>query len=278
MKPARFDYQRPRDLPEALSLLGKASHSSKIIAGGQSLGPLLNLRLVEPELIVDISALAELKVAERRGDELVLGACITHADIEDRRVPDVTRGAMQKIAADIAYRAVRNRGTLGGSLGHADPAADWISALAALGARLKLRSSAGTRLLDIDNFVVSALETALRPGEMIETIHVPALPASAQWAYFKSCRKTGEYAHAIAAVVIDPIAGTARLVIGAIEAAPIVIKNPLELFGGRIAGDYKERFDPRVADAILAKAGIANAAQRHIHVNVLNRAIRGAAA
>ena len=278
MKPARFDYQRPRDLPEALSLLGKASHSSKIIAGGQSLGPLLNLRLVEPELIVDISALAELKVAERRGDELVLGACITHADIEDRRVPDVTRGAMQKIAADIAYRAVRNRGTLGGSLGHADPAADWISALAALGARLKLRSSAGTRLLDIDNFVVSALETALRPGEMIETIHVPALPASAQWAYFKSCRKTGEYAQAIAAVLIDPPAGTARLVIGAIEAAPIVIENPFELFGGRIAGDYKERFDPRVADAILAKAGIANAAQRHIHVNVLKRAIHGAAA
>ena len=278
MKPARFDYQRPRDLPEALLLLGKASHSSKIIAGGQSLGPMLNLRLVEPELIVDISALAELKVAERRGDELVLGACITHADIEDRRVPDVTRGAMQKIAANIAYRAVRNRGTLGGSLGHADPAADWISALAAFGARLTLRSSAGTRLVDIENFIVSALESALHPGEIIETIHVPALAASAQWGYLKSCRKTGEYAHAIAAVVIDPLAGTARLVIGAIEAAPVVVKEPFELFGGRIAGDYKERFDPRVADAILARAGIADAAQRHIHVNVLKRAIRGAAA
>jgi carbon-monoxide dehydrogenase medium subunit len=278
MKPAPFDYQRPRDLPEALSLLGKASHSSKIIAGGQSLGPMLNLRLVEPELIVDISALAELKVAERRGDELVLGACITHADIEDGRVGDVTRGAMQKVAANIAYRAVRNRGTLGGSLGHADPAADWISALAALGAKLTLRSSTGTRLIDIDNFILSALESALLPGEIIETIHVPARPASAQWGYFKSCRKTGEYAQAIAAVLIDPPAGTARLVIGAIEAAPIVIENPFELFGGRIAGDYKERFDPRVADAILAKAGIANAAQRHIHVNVLKRAIRGATA
>jgi carbon-monoxide dehydrogenase medium subunit len=278
MKPRPFDYQRPRDLPEALSLLAETSHSSKIIAGGQSLGPLLNLRLVEPELIVDISALAELKVAERRGDELVLGACITHADIEDGRAPDVTRGAMQEVAANIAYRAVRNRGTLGGSLGHADPAADWISALAALGGKLKLRSSAGTRLLDIDNFVVSALESSIRPDEIIETIHVPALPASAQWGYFKSCRKVGEYAHAIAAVVIDPPTGTARLVIGAIEAAPIVIKNPFELFGGRVAGDYKERFDPRVADAILTKAGIANPAQRHIHVNVLKRAIRGARA
>jgi len=278
MKPTPFDYQRPRDLPEALSLLADAKPSTKIIAGGQSLGPMLNLRLVEPEMIVDVSALAELKLVERRGSELVLGACITHADIEDGRVPDVTRGAMQGVAANIAYRAVRNRGTLGGSLGHADPAADWISALAALGARLTLRSSTGTRFIDMDNFVVAALEPALRPGEVIETIHVPAMPDSAHWGYFKTCRKAGEYAHAIGAVLIDPIAGMARLVIGAIEAAPIIIKDPVELFGGRIAGDYKERFNAHVADAILAKAGVENAAQRHIHVNVLKRAIREAAA
>lgn len=277
MKPAPFDYQRPRDLTEALSLLANAAPSTRIIAGGQSLGPMLNLRLVEPELIVDISALAELKVVEHRGDELVLGACVTHADIEDGRVPDVTRGAMQKVAANIAYRAVRNRGTLGGSLAHADPAADWISALAALGARLTLRSNAGKRSIEIDKFMVAALESALRPGEIIESIHVPARPGSARWGYVKSCRKAGEYAHAIGAVLIDPAAATARLVIGAIEAAPIVISDPSELFGGRIADDYKERFDARIADAMLANAGIANAAQRYIHVNVLKRAIREAA-
>ena len=278
MKPAPFDYQRPRDLAEGLSLLANAKTSTKVIAGGQSLGPMLNLRLVEPELIVDISALAELKLAERNGDELVLGACITHADIEDGRVPDLTGGAMREVAANIAYRAVRNRGTLGGSLGHADPAADWVSALAALGARLTLRSSSGTRVIDMDKFIVVALESALRPGEIIEMIHIPARPASARWGYVKSCRKTGEYAHAIGAVLIDPGAGTARIVIGAIEAAPIIVKDPFELFGGRIAGDYEQRFDARVADAILAKAGVANAAQRHIHVNVLKRAIREAAA
>jgi aerobic carbon-monoxide dehydrogenase medium subunit len=278
MKPAPFEYQRPRDLPEALRLVADSRASTRIIAGGQSLGPMLNLRLVEPELIVDIGALAELKLAERRGDELVLGACITHADIEDGRVPDVTRGAMRQVAADIAYRAVRNRGTLGGSLGHADPAADWISALAALDARLTLRSLTGTRLIDLPDFVVAALESALRPGEIIETIHVPARARSAHWGYFKSCRKAGEYAHAIGAVLVDPDAGMARIVIGAIEAAPIVIKDTLELFGGRIAGDYKERFDARVADAILVKAGVANPASRHIHVSVLKRAIREAAA
>jgi aerobic carbon-monoxide dehydrogenase medium subunit len=278
MKPAPFEYQRPRNLLEALRLVADSGTSTRIIAGGQSLGPMLNLRLVEPELIVDIGALAELRLAERRGDELVLGACITHADIEDGRVPDVTRGAMRQVAADIAYRAVRNRGTLGGSLGHADPAADWISTLAALDARLTLRSLTGTRLIDLPDFVVAALESALRPGEIIETIHIPARAGSAHWGYAKSCRKAGEYAHAIGAVLVDPEAGMARIVIGAIEAAPIVIKDTLEIFGGRIAGDYKERFDARVADSILVKAGVANPASRHIHVSVLKRAIREAAA
>ncbi len=278
MKPAPFSYERPRNLKAALAVLGQASDSVKIIAGGQSLAPMLNLRLVQPQMIVDITALAELKQAERHGDELVLGACITHADIEDGRTPDVTRGAMHRVAAGIAYRAVRNRGTVGGSLSHADPAADWVSALAALGAKLTLRSSAGSRMVAMDEFVVGALECALRAGEIVETIHVPAMGATAHWGYVKSCRKTGEFAHAIGAVLIDPSAGTARIVIGAIDAAPIVITDAAKLFGGRIAGDYKGRFDPRVADAILAKAGVSNAAHRHIHVSVLTRAVREAAA
>jgi aerobic carbon-monoxide dehydrogenase medium subunit len=278
MKPAPFGYERPRDLPAALAVLGEAKTSAKIIAGGQSLGPMLNLRLVEPQLIVDIASLAELKQVERRGDELVLGACVTHADIEDARIPDVTRGAMQGVAANIAYRAVRNRGTVGGSLSHADPAADWVSALSALGARLTLRSRAGVRTVTMEDFIVGALESALRDGEIVETIHVPAMPASAHWGYAKSCRKTGEFAHAIGAILIDPSAATARVVIGAIDAAPIVITNAAELFGGRIAGDYKDRFDMRVADVLLAKAGVSNATHRHIHVNVLKRAVREAAA
>jgi len=278
MKPAPFGYERPRDLQGTLALLAEAEASAKIIAGGQSLGPMLNLRLVEPQLIVDITALAELKQAERRGDDLVLGACVTHADVEDDRIPDVTRGAMQGVAANIAYRAVRNRGTIGGSLSHADPAADWVSALSALGAKLTLRSLPGARVVAMEEFIVGALESALRAGEIVETIHVPARPASAHWGYVKSCRKTGEFAHAIGAILIDPGAGTARVVIGAVDSAPIVITDAAELFGGRIAGDYKQRFDARVADVLLAKAGVSNAAHRHIHVNVLKRAVQEATA
>ena len=278
MKPAPFGYERPRDLPAALAVLGEAKTSARIIAGGQSLGPMLNLRLVEPGLIVDITALAELKQAERRGDELVLGACVTHADIEDGRIPDVTRGAMQGVAANIAYRAVRNRGTVGGSLSHADPAADWVSALSALGARLTLRSRVGARTVAMEDFIVGALESALRDGEIVETIHVPAIPASAHWGYAKSCRKTGEFAHAIGAILVDPAAASARVVIGAIDTAPIVVTDAAELFGGRIAADYKQRFDIRVADTLLMKAGIDDVAQRHIHVSVLKRAVLEAAA
>eukprot|EP01035_Chromulina_nebulosa_P040155 gene40156-54290_t len=113
---------RPRDIASALAAMASEG-VTKIIAGGQSLGPMLNLRLVAPDMIVDIAGIAELKHVERSGDELVIGACITHADIEDGRIPDVTRGAMQRVASAIAYRAVRNRGTVGGSLSHADPSA-----------------------------------------------------------------------------------------------------------------------------------------------------------
>jgi aerobic carbon-monoxide dehydrogenase medium subunit len=278
MKAAPFAYERPADLAAAVGLMVEAKGTTKIIAGGQSLGPMLNLRLVQPDLIVDITGLSELKRAEISGDELVIGACVTHGDIEDGRIPDVTRGAMQRVAAGIAYRAVRNRGTIGGSLSHADPAADWVSALPALGAKIRLRGASGVRDLAIEDFVTGALESALQPGEMVEAIRVPVMRPSARWGYFKACRKPGEFAHAIAAVLIDPQTASARLVVGAIEAKPIVIGDAAPLFGGRIAGDFRRQFDARVADQLLANAGLANAADRHIHVAVLRRAIDEAAA
>lgn len=279
MKAAPFAYERPADLKAALALMAETKEAAKIIAGGQSLGPMLNLRLVQPELIIDITSLAELKRAERSGDELVIGACVTHGDIEDGRIPDVTRGAMQRVASAIAYRAVRNRGTIGGSLSHADPAADWVSALPALGAKVRLRSMNGVRDLAIEDFVKGALESALQAGEIVESVRVPAMRRSARWGYFKACRKPGEFAHAIAAVMIDPEASSAHVAIGAIEAAPIVLRdNAASLFGGRITGNFREQFDARAADALLDKAGMTSAADRHIHVAVLRRAIAEAAA
>jgi aerobic carbon-monoxide dehydrogenase medium subunit len=277
MKSAAFAYERPGDLNGALTLIAPTDRAIKIIAGGQSLGPMLNLRLVEPDVMIDISNLAELKQAACVDGDLVIGACVTHSDIEDGRVPDVTRGAMQRVAAAIAYRAVRNRGTIGGSLGHADPAGDWASALSALGARASLRSLSGVRQLGIEQFITGALRSALRPGEIIETVRIPAMTPSARFGYFKACRKSGEFAHAIGAVLIDPEQATARAVIGALEAAPIVLADASSLFGGRVTADFGRRFDVRVADAILLKSGISNAGDRHIHVTALRRAIGEAA-
>jgi carbon-monoxide dehydrogenase medium subunit len=273
MKPAPFAYQRPSDLNAVLALMAESDGITKIIAGGQSLGPMLNLRLVEPDLLIDIAGLSELKQAERDGDVLMIGACITHADIEDGRIPDVTRGAMQRVASSIAYRAVRNRGTIGGSLSHADPAADWLCALSALGATVTLLSLAGVRHVAVAEFVTGALETAMQSGEIVEAVHVPMMAPSARFGYVKSCRKTGEFADAMSAVLIDPEAETVRVVIGALQTAPMILPEPAELFGGRLTGEFSREFDPRVADAILVRAGISNPADRHIHVTVLRRAI-----
>jgi carbon-monoxide dehydrogenase medium subunit len=278
MKAAAFAYERPSDLNAAIALMTDAKEKAKIIAGGQSLGPMLNLRLVQPELIIDIAGLAELKHAERSGDELVIGACITHGDIEDGRVPDVTRQAMQRVAGGIAYRAVRNRGTIGGSLSHADPAADWVSALPALGAKVRLRGPGGHRDIAVEDFMTGALESALAANELVESVRIPAMRASARWAYVKACRKPGEFAHAIAAVLIDPETETGRVVLGAIEAPPVVLCDASSLFGGKITGNFKREFVASAADVLLLKAGVANAADRHIHVAILRRAIEEAAA
>ena len=278
MKAAPFAYERPSNLKAAVALMAETNGAAKIMAGGQSLGPMLNLRLVQPDMIIDITGLSELKQADRDGGELVIGACVTHGDIEDGRVPDVTRQAMQRVAGGIAYRAVRNRGTIGGSLSHADPAADWVSALPALGAKVRLRGHSGYRDIAVEDFMTGALESALQANELVESVRIPAMPASARWAYVKACRKPGEFAHAIAAVLIDPDAATARVVLGAIEAPPVVLRDASSLFGGRITGNFRREFVPIAADALLLKAGVANAADRHIHVAILRRAIEEAGA
>lgn len=277
MKPAPFAYARPRDLADLLDRLAAAEGTVKLIAGGQSLGPMLNLRLVEPDLVIDIAGVPELRRAGLEGGTLVLGACVSHADIEDGRVPDVTGGAMARVAGAIAYRAVRNRGTVGGSLAHADPAADWVSSLIALGAEVELSAKAGRRRLPLDAFVRGALDVDLWPGEIVSAVRVPAMPPGAAWGYAKHCSKIGEFAHAIGAVLIEPQRGRGRIVIGAIERAPLLIADARPLFGGRIDPDFPARFDLRAADEALRSIGLADAVDRHVHVSVLARAVAQAA-
>lgn len=277
MKPVAFDYVRVASLTEASALLRRDGLDVRVVAGGQSLGPMLNLRLVQPDLLVDITGVPDLYAADSDGDGVYLGACVTHADVEDGRVPDVTRGVLAQIAAGIAYRAVRNRGTIGGSLAHGDPSGDWPCVLPALGAILHVTDGTQTRKLPAAALLRSAFEPALGTGELIAGIHIPALSPKARWGYYKHCRKPGELAKAMAALLWDPERDVMRLVLGALDAPPCVIGDAGRLFR-RGAGPMLERFDIAAADVLLREIGIDDPLARQTHRVVLQRAIRSACA
>jgi carbon-monoxide dehydrogenase medium subunit len=202
MKPARFEYVRPSTLAEAVGALAGAA-DARVMAGNQSLGPMLNLRIARPTLVVDISRLSELRRVENDDTGITIGACVTHSAIEDGEAPDAANGLMRRVAGGIAYRAVRNRGTIGGSLAHADPAADWPPVLVALDAEVKVRGPKGGRNVPAVAFATGILETALAPGEVIEAIRIPRLDRAARFGHQKVSCKPGDFADGIAVVVID---------------------------------------------------------------------------
>ena len=220
MKAAAFAYARAASAAEAIAMLA-ADPDARLLAGGQSLGPMLNLRLARPATLIDIKRAAGLRSLQADDRHLRLGACWTHAEIEDGTIEDPTRGLLAHVARGIAYRAVRNRGTVGGSLAHADPAADWLTTMAVLGATIIIQGTGGTRSCPAAAFVQGPFATALASAELIVAIEVPRLSPAARWGYHKVCRKTGEFARAIGAAVVDERRGLARVVSGATGGAPI---------------------------------------------------------
>jgi carbon-monoxide dehydrogenase medium subunit len=233
VKPAAYDYVRPRDLAEAGELLARSS-GAKLLAGGQSLGPLLNMRLSRPELLIDISRVSELNRIEETDTIWRIGAGVTHAQLEDAAGRLHGAEMVSDVAAGIAYRSVRNRGTIGGSLAHADPAADWPLALAALAAVVAVRGpSRRSRRIPAETFMITSFTTALERDEIITAIEIPKRPKSARYGYFKFCRKTGEFPEASAAAVVDSTRGEARVFIGALNGAPRPLFGLVEALGRR---------------------------------------------
>jgi carbon-monoxide dehydrogenase medium subunit len=269
MKAAAFDYARPRDLGEAIALLTQAKGSAKVLAGGQSLGPMLNLRLARPGLLVDISRLDELRVIEDAGDSWRIGAAVTHSAIEDANGSLAGGAMLVEVAAGIAYRAVRNRGTIGGSLAHADPAGDWPLALAALGADVVLRGPAGERSVPAAQLITAAFTTEISEDEIVAAILVPKLSSGARFGYFKFCRKTGEFPDASAAVVIDPDRDVTNVYLGALSGAP----QPLPELARRIAeGDLTAPSHDAATEAVATVHGL-DPIERRMHASTLLRAL-----
>ena len=270
MKAARFDYRRPASLPEALRLLQEGDGTAKAMAGGQSLGPMLNLRLARPALVVDIARLPELRGVTAEGGGVQVGGCVTHAEIEDGVFTALRGHPLQRAAGQIAYRAVRNRGTLAGSLAHADPAADWVVVMTALGAELEIASPRGRRRLPMTEFMIGAFTTVLGPDELITTVHLPALGPDARWGYYKFCRKTGEFAEASCAALFDPSTRTARIALGALDGAPQLIA-PL---ASEVARDGPAAADhERVAAAVAAALPGKDAVDRRLHATAVTRCL-----
>lgn len=269
MKPVAFDYARPATVAEALKALGTSG--AKVLAGGQTLGPMLNLRLAQPTLLVDITRIPELAAVGEDEDGVSIGATVTHAAIEDGRIPDPTHGFLSRVARGIAYRAVRTRGTIGGSLANADPAADWLVCLSALGAEVIVAAPGGTRSAPLAGFVRGAMATALADDELLAAVRVAKFPPAARFGFHKICRKTGEFADAIGVAVHDPGRGTTRLAASTAAGAPVVIEAP----------QWGRGVTPGIADIEhrLVEEGLtADAYDLRLRAVALRRALAGAMA
>ena len=263
MKAARFGYARARDAAHAVELLAAAQGYAKIIAGGQSLGPMLNLRLVEPDTLVDVRACPDLRGCRDDGTAVVFGAAVTHSEIEDGAVPDPCHGWLAAAARRIAYRAVRNRGTIGGSIAHADPAADWLVVLLLLGAEVVVLGPDGVRTAALAEFVTGPFLAALGRRDVLVAVRVARRSNRVRYGYRKSAVRAGEFASAFCVALDDPERGQSRAVLGAIERPPIAID------------DVSAVSDTASAEAFVGThvPGL-DAAQVRLHAVTLCRAVR----
>lgn len=253
MKPAPFDYQAPHSLEEALALKAQHGDDAKFLAGGQSLIPAMNFRLVQASLLVDVNGLPNLDfVREAHGGELRVGALTRQRKLE--RDPLVARHAplLRETMPFVAHPQIRNRGTLGGSLAHADPAAELPVIAVALGARLRAQSARGDRWIAVEDFFKGLFTTDLAADEMLVEVALPALPPRTGTAFMEFARRRGDYAlMGVAAVVTldgDGVCQQARLVYLNAGDGPVSAQQA----AGHLRG---EKPSAKVIEAAAASAG-----------------------
>lgn len=194
MYPSAFDYSAPETLDEALASLGELGDEGRVLAGGQSLIPMMKLRLAAPGHLVDINGVSELSYIDEENGHLAVGALARHADLAASDLVSSSNHTMASAAPWISDPLVRNRGTLCGSVAHCDPEGDWNSVMLAVGASVVARSASGERVIPIADFVVDFFTNALEPGEMVTEVRVPKYAGPAGGAYLKLERKIGDYA------------------------------------------------------------------------------------
>ena len=225
MKPAPFDYLRPDDEEEALEALAEAGDDARLLAGGQTLMPMLNMRLVEPAVLIDISRLAGRAEIEDDGNVIEVGAAATQADLEAwptlaERVP-----LLAQALPLLGHVQIRSRGTVCGSIAFADPSAELPLCLATLGGEVVLRSRAGARTLLAAEFQTGTLSTACREDEMVAAVRFPAAEPGAGFAFTEFARRHGDFA--VVAIAAVGLANGIRIGVGGVAEQPVVQEWPL---------------------------------------------------
>jgi carbon-monoxide dehydrogenase medium subunit len=194
VNPSAFAYQRAGDLDEAIALLVEHGEGAKLLAGGHSLLPIMRLRLAEPDRLIDIGRLSELKGLRRSNEALSIGALTTHTEVATDPAIRATAPLLAAAAGRIGDRQVRNRGTIGGALAHADAAADYPAAVLALEATIVARGPRGDRRILAQDFFVDFLTTALEPNEVLTSVDVPTVSSAYGWSYQKLANQASGYA------------------------------------------------------------------------------------
>jgi carbon-monoxide dehydrogenase medium subunit len=272
MKSAPFEYVRPKSVAEASVALGRRGATTAAIAGGQSLMPMLGLRVALIDLLVDISRLDDLKIVAETPDSLWLGALTTHAAIEDGKVPDIFSGLMRRVAGQISYRAVRNHGTIGGSVALADPAADWPCCLIALDASVRVGGRGGMRMERVADFIHDSYATTLTTGDIIMGFDIPAPRAPFRWGFAKVARKSGAFAHSIAIATSQGKDGPVSVVLGAAGPRPRSMTATATQLA--VLGSSEEQLRAAIAADFDAHFTDLDAYQKRLHTANILRAVK----
>jgi CO/xanthine dehydrogenase FAD-binding subunit len=249
VKPAPFEMCRPRGLGEALALLAQGDVDARVIAGGQSLVPMMNLRLAAPSLLIDLNGIEELAGIRRDGDWIRLGAAARQQDVLESEIVNRHAPLLAAAARHVGHYATRCRGTIGGSLANADPASELALATLTLGASLTLRTSTAARTVAAHDFFLGTMTTALNYDEILTEIAIPAAPEGTKFAFREHARRHGDFAIAAAAVQLSPAERRLRVGLGAVGAAPVICQRIEDAFGvGRLAADLDALVAAEIAD------------------------------
>lgn len=207
MKPPPFEYLAVDSADAAVSALAQAGGDGKIIAGGQSLLPMLNFRLLRPSVLIDINRVPDLAYVREDGDRIRIGALTRHYMLQTSDLVAAQLPVLHEAMQHVAHLAIRNRGTIGGSLSHADPAAELPMMTLLLDANLEIQSASGRRTIEARDFFLGALTTALEDDDMVVEINLPKLPARTGWAFEEVARRSGDFALACVAVTLGNRSG-----------------------------------------------------------------------